>query len=192
MQRTSISTLISLVLTALLFAGCGGAATSSSSPAEHGQAVALESPVLVGPHAIPRNYTCDGKDVSLPLRWSPVPAATKELAVLILALQSPRKNAGGEAARVVAQWGVVGLPPTLRRLAPGALPRGALVGLNPSGRPSYSICPAKGTHQRYLITLFALTGRLEARPGFTDQELFNALTGAKVPYGDLLASYSRR
>jgi phosphatidylethanolamine-binding protein (PEBP) family uncharacterized protein len=194
MQRTSISTLLSLLLVALLFAGCGGGASTSSSgtPAEHGRAVALESPVLVGAHAIPRKYTCDGMDVSLPLQWSPVPAATKELAVIILALHSAHKNVGGEAAYVVPQWGVVGLSPTLHRLASGTLPHGARVGVGPSGSSSYSICPARGTSQRYLITLFTLPGRVETRAGFTDQELFSTLNRAHAPYGDLLASYSRR
>lgn len=109
---------------------------------------------------------------------------------MILALQSPRKNAAGEAAKVVAQWGVLGLPPTLRQLAPGTLPPGALVGLGPRGS-RYSICPARGSRQSYLITLFTLPRRLEAHPGFTDEQLFTTLTRAQVPYGDLLASYTR-
>ncbi len=198
MRTTPIATVSGALLAALALAaalalgGCGGATSSRASAiADAGRAVALESPVLTAAHAIPRNYTCDGKDVSLPLQWGPVPDGTKELAVLILALQPTRTSEGKVVASVAAQWGVVGLAPTLRRLAQGTLPPGALVGLNPRHRPRYSLCPPRGGSQRYLITLFTLPRRLQARPGFTDQGLFATLTGARVPYGELFASYSR-
>jgi phosphatidylethanolamine-binding protein (PEBP) family uncharacterized protein len=190
-RTISIATVSGLLLAAGALAGCGAGSTTTPL-ADAGAAVALESPVLHGARSIPRNYTCDGKDVSLPLQWGAVPAETKELAVMILAVDLPRPSEGKEVVNVVAQWGVLGLAPTLRRLASGTLPPGALVGLNPRGRPRYSICPAKGTHQSYLITVFTLPRRLEAHPGFTDQALFTTLTNARVPYGELTATYSRR
>lgn len=32
--------------------------------------------------AIPALYTCEGKDISLPMAWSGIPAGTKSLALL--------------------------------------------------------------------------------------------------------------
>lgn len=191
--RSAIAISLPLAALALGLAGCGDAGSSSpgATSANAGRAVTLESPVLAATHTIPRNYTCDGRDVSLPLRWGPVPAGTRELAVLLLALQPVRTIEGKVLAKIVPQWGVIGLAPTLRQLAPGRLPPGAVLGHNANGRTRYSICPARGTSERYVFALFTLPRRLVSQPGFTDQALFSTLNGARVPYGELTAIYSR-
>jgi phosphatidylethanolamine-binding protein (PEBP) family uncharacterized protein len=53
-------------------------------------ALALESSVFEYSHAIPSRYTCDGDDVSPPLRWANVPEEARSLALLVDDPDAPR------------------------------------------------------------------------------------------------------
>jgi hypothetical protein len=44
---------------------------------------ALESNAFEHAQAIPKHFTCDGEDVSPPLRWTSVPEKTRSLALLV-------------------------------------------------------------------------------------------------------------
>src|SRR5262249_52100156 len=46
-------------------------------------ALKLRSPVLAPGGWIPAKYTCDGSDVSPPLRWTDPPSNTKSIAVIV-------------------------------------------------------------------------------------------------------------
>ena len=46
-------------------------------------ALSLTSPVFTHQGAIPKNYTCQGKDISPALKWSGLPDGTKSLALII-------------------------------------------------------------------------------------------------------------
>src|SRR5262249_18956339 len=77
--------------------------TSSQTPTEvPTMAFTLSSSAFSEGGAIPRQYTCDGADQTLPLSWSSVPAGTAELA---LVMDDPD-------ARGFVHWVVVGIPPT--------------------------------------------------------------------------------
>jgi phosphatidylethanolamine-binding protein (PEBP) family uncharacterized protein len=110
---------------------------------------------------------------------------------LTLALTPVRQNGSNVIEKVAVIWAVTGLSPSLRELAAGRLPRGAIVGRSQSGGSRYSICPAKGSKESYLFALFALPHRLANAPGFSDQALFQRLGKERSPYGQLLASYKR-
>ena len=47
------------------------------------QTIIVESPTLKVDQPIPRDYTADGRNVSPPLTWAGVPAAAKQLAVVL-------------------------------------------------------------------------------------------------------------
>jgi hypothetical protein len=192
MRKISNAVTSSLLLAALALAGCSdGSLSTAATTAGIGQRIALESPALAGTHAIPPRYTCDGKDISLPLQWGAVPPATKELALLVLSLKPVRTTGSGVVERISVLWAVAGLRPTLHRLAPDTLPRGAILGRNERGRSGYSICPAEGTSQNYLIALFASPRRLSPPPGFNGKSLFAKFSKTRTPFGQLFASYSR-
>lgn len=193
MRAISNAIVSSLLLAALALAGCGGGGASSQSATASipSASIPLESPVLVGTTAIPARYTCDGKDVSLPLQWTRVPVQAKELILVILALTPVRVVGSRVRERFAVDWAVAGLRPSLHRLDPGRLPPGAILGRNAHGHSSYSICPAKGTRASYLIGLFAPPSRLSPRPGFSDESLFAQLSRVKPPYGRIFATYSR-
>ncbi len=183
-----------MLVVALALAGCGADGSPSGEATSNlGQAIVLQSPAVAGgPHpTIPRNYTCDGHDVSLPLVWGELPTGTSELALLILSLTPTHTIGSNVYERVSVAWAVTGLAPTLRVLSPGRLPRGAILGRDAQGSTRYSICPPRGAEHKYLFTLFASPSRLAAEPGFSDQTMFNRLSRAQIPFGQLLVGYTR-
>src|SRR5437588_779263 len=84
---------------------------------------------------IPSVYTCSGRDISAPLRWSGVPSGSRELALELIDLDAP----GGP----FLHWAVAQIPPTVRSLAAGeSVPPGAVAGSNSFGRVGYGgPCP---------------------------------------------------
>src|SRR5664279_2320888 len=65
-----------LALCATLLAGA--ALTAQSTP----QTIAVASPTLKADETMPRDYTPDGRNLSPPLSWTNLPAATREIAVV--------------------------------------------------------------------------------------------------------------
>jgi phosphatidylethanolamine-binding protein (PEBP) family uncharacterized protein len=148
------------------------------APAAHepDATIRLTSPVALVP--IPKRYTCQGANMSLPLRWGAVPANTVELDVFVLRLE-------GQAGRLYAAWGVAGLPPRLKGLSAGRLPGRAVVGSNSMGHARYSVCPAKGSSTQYFVLLFALAHKIPAAPGFSASGLAERLLHMPLAEGML-------
>jgi Raf kinase inhibitor-like YbhB/YbcL family protein len=123
-------------------------------------------PVLIGPeHKLPKGYTCDGEDISFPMQWSGVPNGTPELAMFVLNLRPVNHS-------VFFDWAVAGISPTSHGIPTGALPPGAVAGRNSFGKVGYSICPPKGTYERYVVRLLALPHSLAVQTGFDPQKLY--------------------
>ncbi len=138
-------------------------ASPPSQPSRHepepSVSIAVSIPGLLGPERqIPKRYTCDGEDISLPVQWKAVPPGTRELAVFVLNLRFVDGS-------LFFDWGVAGLSPTSRGLSAGALPPGAVVATNSFGKAGYSICPPKGVNEDYIVRVVALRRPLAVRPG---------------------------
>jgi phosphatidylethanolamine-binding protein (PEBP) family uncharacterized protein len=195
MRAISTAITCSLLLATLALAGCsyGGSSSASDTAASSGRppSIELTSPAVASTEAIPRRYTCDGQDVSLPLQWKLVPPATQEILLVILALTRQRVSENAIRQKISVEWAVAGMPPTLRKLTAGRLPPGAILGRNAHGDSRYSICPAGRTTGSYVIMLFAAPRKLSQRPGFSDNALYAQLSTIKPPYGQLIATYSR-
>ncbi len=191
MRIVSNATVGFCLLAVLLVAGCGAGATSSASNTASSarlHQIVLASPALASNSiAIPARYTCDGADVSLPLRWGAVPLTTREV-LLVLFSVTPVNQ---ERTRQTVQWVVAGVPPSVHQLAAGKLPPGAFVGRDAAGQSRYSICPARGAHASYLMAVFASPRRLEHNAGFTDASVWAKLRQIRPPYGDMPAAYWR-
>ena len=112
-------------------------------------ALALTSPAFAAGHAMPARYTCDGADVSPPLRWTAPPRGSRSLVLRLVDLDtSPR----------FLHWYVTSIPPRLR-----AIRAGAHVGRahpNDFGRAGFGgPCPPSGQKHRYVFQLLALNAR---------------------------------
>jgi hypothetical protein len=149
----------------------------------------LTSPAFPEGGAIPKQYTCDGKDISPPLAWSDVPAGTKSFALIC---DDPDAPAG-----VWVHWVAYDLPASSTGLpeavpAREEIPGGGRQGRNDFRKIGYNgPCPPSGTH-RYVFTVSALDGTLELSAGATKGELVAALNGHVLAEGRLTGNYSRR
>ena len=182
---------LALVGAVLALAGCGGTHTTSTPPsAGPGTAppqvirlrITLSSPAFTPGGQIPSTYTCTGKDISPPLRWTGVPAGTRELTLRMIDLDAP----GGQ----FVHWMLADISPTTHSIAPGdPVPAGAVAGRNDFGNVGYGgPCPPPGSSHRYVITLAALRAPSGLQPGFSLGALW-ALRAFAV--GELTGNYRR-
>jgi Raf kinase inhibitor-like YbhB/YbcL family protein len=142
----------------------------------------VSSPAFADGGEIPRRYTCDGENVSPPLRFDSVPAGTAELALLITDPDAP----GGTFVHWVA-WGI---DPARPSLAEGEAPPGA--GVNGFRRRGYGgPCPPRGAPHRYVFRAFALSRRLDLAPGASADELGRAVSDSVLAEGRLVGRYGR-
>lgn len=195
MRAISNAVMSLALLAALALAGCGSGGSSAESKLAAATArlrtIRLQSPAIAdGSAATVGHGTCDGRDVSLPLHWNPIPAGTRELLLVMLSLKPTSEIDGKVRARVTPQWAVAGLSPAVRQIAPDRLPHGAILGRNAGGGSRYPACPAKGASEIYAVMVFASPRQLAPRSGFSDDSIWDELNRVKPPYGQLLVSLS--
>jgi Raf kinase inhibitor-like YbhB/YbcL family protein len=143
---------------ALLGGALGLAACGSTSPAPRSHPppvppIRLSSPAFPAGATIPRRYTCDGADLSVPLRWSGVPTGTSSLS---LTMRDPDAPGGS-----FIHWRLTGIPASISAIETGQLPSGVSEGVNGFGTRGYrGPCPPPGDPaHHYVITLTALRGQ---------------------------------
>ena len=160
------------------------------TPAEEAEAtvadIALWSPALGSASgetsALPSTYTCDGKNSWPELRWRGVPPDTKELAILAMSV-APVEG------KLIFDWAVAGLDPSLEGIEAAKLPRGAVSGQNSFGKNGYEICPSGS--ETYVFALFALPTALSPPQGFDPHDFREEVLGLSGNAGLLAVSYAR-
>lgn len=193
----------SAIITGLVAAGCGGSSPKSPTAATVGHIaqsstqtsrrfrapprtepanafnVSIPTYVREKEHLIPSRYTCDGADVSLPVRWSGVPHGTEEVVLFVV-------NVRPADGKLFFDWAVAGLNPTSHGISAGTLPPGAIVGHNSFGNTGYSICPAKGPHpEHFFVKVASLPRPVAVRLGFDAEALYREAerTASVIDYG---------
>lgn len=151
--------------------------------------LSISSPAFQDGERIPAKYTCQGQDISPPLKWSQVPNETQSLALI---LDDPDAPSG-----VFTHWVIFNLPPDSRELpeavpAASQLPSGALQGKNDFGKIGYGgPCPPPGYPHRYRFTLYALNRQLDLKAGSSKKQALNAMEGHILAQGQLTGTYQR-
>lgn len=149
-------------------------------------AFAVTSTAVLNEGAIPVMYTCDGKDVSPQLEWTNAPAKAQSYAIVMTDPDAP----GGE----FYHWILYNLPKATAKLDEGvtSLPSGTLVGKNSFDKQQYSgPCPPKGAAHTYVITLYALDGKLSLPAGKSGKDVLAALKSHVVGTVTFTTTYSR-
>ncbi len=152
-------------------------------------AIQVVSDAFAEGQQIPEKYTCDGQNISPPLRWTGIPAAAQALALVV---DDPDAPSG-----LFTHWLVYGLPPQTTGLPEGVPPGetvagGGRQGRNDFGRIGYGgPCPPSGSH-RYIFTVYALDAPLDLPAGATRRQLFRAMEGHVIDKGQLIGRYQRR
>ena len=172
----------------LALAACSG----HDGETEAVMSLSLDSPAFAPNEAIPTRHTCDGDEVSPPLRWSGLPAGTRSLALIV---DDPDAPDPAKPERTWVHWVLYNLPATAAELPEGAataqLPAGTREGLNDWKRTGYGgPCPPVGRH-RYFHKLFALDTELPDLGQPDKAKLLKAMEGHVLGQAELVGTYQR-
>lgn len=137
---------------------------------------------------IPRKYTCDGENISPPLKLNKIPEKTSSLALIV---DDPDAPVG-----TFVHWVMYNIPANTTKFNEGIpdreeLPDGSIQGKNDFGKIGYGgPCPPGGTH-RYFFKLYALDDNLNLSPGATKQQLEKTMNGHIIEMTELIGLYKR-
>jgi hypothetical protein len=152
-------------------------------------ALQLKSPDFSSGGAIPKQFTCDGADISPSLAWSDPPEATQSFALIA---DDPDAPAG-----TWVHWVLFDLPANARTLAQNVpkqeqLSDGSRQGRNSFGKIGYGgPCPPPGKPHRYFFKLYALDSKLNLKSGATKKDVERAMQGHILSQGEWMGRYGR-
>jgi Raf kinase inhibitor-like YbhB/YbcL family protein len=148
------------------------------------EAVTVSSPAFAADAAIPQRFTCEGENLSPPLRWSGLPAATVEVALVVDDPDAPRGT--------YVHWVVVGIDPARTRLAEGTVPPTARQLRNSAGTTAYTgPCPPGGPPHHYRFTVYALQRLADVTSDASPREAIEAIEAAAAARGRLVGTFGR-
>lgn len=155
-------------------------------------ALTLESSAFAPGTEIPREYTCQGIDVSPALSWSTVPATAKSL---VLIVEDPDVPDPAAPERTWVHWVLYDIPATAtglpRDVPTEGLPDGTRDGQNDWKRAGWGgPCPPIGRH-RYVFKLYALSEPLPDMGLATARALEKAMKGHVVAEAELVGTYEK-
>jgi len=181
------------VVAALAGSACilvGAMSGLTATPVNEKATMQLTSTAFSEGQPIPENYTCDGKNVSPPLKWSEAPDATKSL---VLIADDPDAPVG-----TWVHWVLYDIPVPVGAL-PEDLPKGqytpegAKQGLNDFKHLGYGgPCPPPGKPHRYFFKLYALDALLNLEPGARKREVERAMEKHVLAESRLMGTYKRK
>jgi len=174
----------------LMVAGCAlaGASLAAGQAAGGGMALQITSSAFSEGGMIPKQFTCEGPDVSPQLSWSGAPAGTQSLALI---MDDPDAPVG-----TWVHWILYNLPATTKELPEGVAKQdqaaGGLQGRNDFKKTGYGgPCPPAGKPHRYFFKLYALDGKLDLQAGAGKPDVERAMNGHILAQGQLMGKYKR-
>jgi hypothetical protein len=138
---------------------------------------------------IPRQFTCEGEDISPALAWTEPPSGTQSFALI---MDDPDAPMG-----TFVHWVLYNLPATARRI-PDRVPRkDDLAGGGMQGRNDFPVtgyggpCPPPGKPHRYFFKLYALDSKLNLQAGVRKRDVEQAMKGHVLAESQLMGRYAR-
>ena len=152
----------------------------------------LTSTAFVNDMVIPMQYTCEGKDISPPLKWEGVPEHTRSLVLIVDDPDAPDPKA---PKMTWVHWVLYNIPPDATGLPEDvtseSLPLGTEEGLNDWKKTGYGgPCPPIGRH-RYFHKLYALDIVLKNMHKPTKSQVEAAMKGHIVGKAELVGTYMK-
>ncbi len=138
---------------------------------------------------IPKKHTCEGEDLSPPLRWNHAPEGTRSFALIADDPDAPGST--------WVHWVLFNIPIDVRGLAEGLpaqdiLPNDAQQGLNDFKRVGYGgPCPPPGKPHRYYFTSYALDCELALKSRATKAQVVDAMQGHVLAEASLMGRFAR-
>ncbi len=152
----------------------------------------ISSPAFTENAMIPATYTCDGLNISPPLRWTGIPPEAKSL---VLIIDDPDAPDPAAPKMTWVHWLLYNIPITSTGLAEGideqSLPKGTLSGRGDGKQTCYGgPCPPIGCH-RYFHKLYALDIILPNLQIPKKPALLQAMDGHILASAQLIGLYQR-
>lgn len=148
----------------------------------------LKSSAFENGELIPRQYSCDGDDISPALSWENAPEETNSLALIVDDPDAPMGT--------WVHWVIFNIPPevtSIKEKVPREkeLENGAVQGTNDFKKIGYGgPCPPGGTH-RYFFKLYALDTTLTLKQGSSKDQLLEAMESHVLAEAELMGKYQR-
>jgi Raf kinase inhibitor-like YbhB/YbcL family protein len=177
------------LILSLLLAAASADPSSQARPQGRRQSMHLSSSAFEPNGNIPREFTCEGQNISPELSWNGAPSGTKTFALVMHDPDAP--VAGG-----FTHWVVYNIPASVDHLPEhvpnqDALSGGGVQAKNDAGKYGYmGPCPPSGTH-RYYFRLYALDVNLDSSAGSSKEALEKSIEGHVLAQAELLGRYKR-
>ncbi len=152
----------------------------------------LSSPAFEAGERIPEKYTCDGKDISIPLKWIHSPENTESFALIVEDPDAP--------GQTWVHWVIYDIPSGVNELSENVEKEksklsgelsGALQGLNSWGAIGYGgPCPPGSNPHRYFFRMYALDTLINEQ-NIDKNELLKAMENHILEQTELVGTYSR-
>lgn len=137
---------------------------------------------------IPKQYTCDGKNISPHLAWAGMRDDAVSMAMIMEDPMAPHK--------VFTHWVVFNIPAKLKEIPENVsssknLSIGAKQGTNDFGKIGYGgPCPPTATH-KYYFRFYILDTLLDLEPGVTKEEVLEAIKDHILEEAQIMGKYRR-
>jgi len=151
------------------------------------KAIQISSPAFADGAAIPKKYTCEGEDVSPPLKWGPTPEGTKSFALIS---EDPDAPSG-----TWVHWVIYDIPGEVNELSENiakseVVLNGVKQGLNDFEKIGYGgPCPPAGKTHRYFFKIYALDSYVNLKSGALKEQLIKAIQSHILAEGQLIGTY---
>ena len=182
--------LLFAAVTAVVIACRGDTPSPTPGPLDRGiAAMEITSPAFEHGNSIPTKYTCDGEDVSPPIKLGTPPTQTRSLALI---MDDPNAPGG-----IFAHWLAFNFDSDRNELEEGLAKASGKVeeglhGVNDFGRQGYrGPCPPTGPAHTYRFMVYALDRKLELEADTTLTVLVAAMRGNVLGYGILEGTFVR-
>lgn len=147
------------------------------------EAMKLSSPAFENGGKIPKEHTCDGKNVNPPLKIENAPSNAKSFALVFDDTDAP----GG----TYVHWIVWNIDPGLKEIRENSVPEGGVQGMNDFKKRNYGgPCPPGRAH-KYVFKIYALDTVLNLNPNGAKKDLEKAMEGHILSRGQLMGLYKR-
>lgn len=136
---------------------------------------------------IPAKYTCDGENVSPPLKFLQIPQGVKSLVLIVDDPDAPHGT--------FDHWIIWNLPPHLKEISEGGeelkkMQPQPKQGMNGFRKSSYQgPCPPPGKPHHYHFKLYALDTQLTLPEGSSKQEVEKGMKGHIIDQAELVGTY---
>lgn len=138
---------------------------------------------------IPTKYTCEGENVSPPLKFKNIPQGTKSLALIVDDPDAPNGT--------FDHWIVWNISPNVYAISEGGHELFGNHSTVKQGTNHYNVhqykgpCPPPGKPHRYFFKLYALDKMLTLKEGAKKEEVEQAMEGHVVDRAELIGTYKR-